>query len=113
MLPVDREHVPPLNITLVDHRAFGRKPIIGMHQVNCLSKYYLCNQDKELPKPPKKHIEDIVQNNTVVLNLEESPKERKHEENDVDWWSKYYASIGEESKSHIYLERGYEKIKVI
>jgi len=29
----------------------------------------------------------------------------------IDWWSKYYASIGEENKSKHYLELGYDKIQ--
>ena len=33
-------------------------------------------------------------------------------EEDIDWWSKYYASIGDYDKSGDYIERGYDKIIV-
>ena len=33
-------------------------------------------------------------------------------EEDIDWWSKYYASIGDYDKSGDYIERGYDKIVV-
>jgi len=33
-------------------------------------------------------------------------------EEDIDWWSKYYASIGDYDKSGDYIERGYDKILV-
>jgi hypothetical protein len=38
---------------------------------------------------------------------------QKHDsEDDLDWWSKYYASTGDLAKSGNYLEKGYDKIKV-
>ena len=38
---------------------------------------------------------------------------QKHDsEEDLDWWSKYYASTGDLAKSGNYLEKGYDKIKV-
>ena len=33
-------------------------------------------------------------------------------EDDIDWWSKYYASTGDLSKCRSYLEKGYDKIQV-
>lgn len=33
-------------------------------------------------------------------------------EEDIDWWSKYYASVGDYDKSGDYIERGYDKIIV-
>lgn len=34
-----------------------------------------------------------------------------HDE-DIDWWSKYYASVGRLDKCKQYLEQGYDKIQV-
>ena len=31
---------------------------------------------------------------------------------DIDWWSKYYASIGDTEKCAKYLEKGMDKITV-
>ncbi len=33
-------------------------------------------------------------------------------EEDIDWWSKYYASTGELDKCRMYLEKGYDKLQV-
>ena len=33
-------------------------------------------------------------------------------EEDIDWWSKYYASTGELDKCKSYLENGYDKLQV-
>ena len=33
-------------------------------------------------------------------------------EEDIDWWSKYYASVGELDKCKMYLEKGFDKIQV-
>ena len=34
-------------------------------------------------------------------------------EEDIDWWCKLYASLGEDRKCGSYLKKGYEKITVI
>ena len=33
-------------------------------------------------------------------------------EEDIDWWSKYHASVGDLAKAGMYLEKGYDKIIV-
>lgn len=33
-------------------------------------------------------------------------------EEDIDWWSKFYASLGDYDKCGDYIERGYDKIVV-
>ena len=33
-------------------------------------------------------------------------------EDDIDWWSKFYASVGEVQKAGDYLNKGYDKMMV-
>ncbi|XP_071827267.1 myoferlin-like isoform X3 [Apostichopus japonicus] len=33
-------------------------------------------------------------------------------DDEIDWWSKYYASIGDRTKSHCYMEKGYDLMKM-
>jgi hypothetical protein len=35
-----------------------------------------------------------------------------NDEEDIDWWSKFYASTGDMRKCGNYLNKGYEKITV-
>ncbi|UJR29942.1 hypothetical protein I4U23_017489 [Adineta vaga] len=46
-----------------------------------------------------KSYQNIIRNEPIV-------------EDDIDWWSKYYASKGQSDKCGTYLEKGYEKLKI-
>ena len=54
----------------------------------------------------------------VILILGESLAQSKGikksagHEVELDWWSKYYASKGEQNKSANYVEHGYDKLQV-
>ena len=39
MLPKEEYFMPPVNLRVRDHRAFGRKPTVGMHVIRSLEKY--------------------------------------------------------------------------
>ena len=50
-------YCPPVNIRVLDHRAFGRKPLVGLHCIETLDKYRVSDQIlaefRPAPKPPK------------------------------------------------------------
>lgn len=46
MIPTEEPYVPPLTIKIVDHRNFGRKPIVGMHVIKSLANYRV-DRDRE------------------------------------------------------------------
>ncbi|KAI3376172.1 hypothetical protein L3Q82_016695 [Scortum barcoo] len=48
---------------------------------------------------------------SAIINLSTSSTSL-HEEEFMDWWSKFYASIGEKNKYGTYLERGFDTLKV-
>ena len=39
MLPQEELYLPPMNINVMDHRAFGRKPQVGVHVLSALEKF--------------------------------------------------------------------------
>uniref|UniRef100_A0A672P172 C2 domain-containing protein n=1 Tax=Sinocyclocheilus grahami TaxID=75366 RepID=A0A672P172_SINGR len=90
-LPENELLHPPLNIRVVDCRAFGRYTLVGSHAVTSLRKFIYSPPDKtannwnedekekEKKKKKKKKGEEVD---------EEEPDESM-----LDWWSKYFASI--------------------
>uniref|UniRef100_A0AAX7UIX9 C2 domain-containing protein n=1 Tax=Astatotilapia calliptera TaxID=8154 RepID=A0AAX7UIX9_ASTCA len=99
-LPENELLHPPLNIRVVDCRAFGRYILVGSHAVSSLRRFIYSAPDK-------------TSNNWATAGadhhiVEESDKDKKKkkkkkkggmEEEDepdesvLDWWSKYFASI--------------------
>uniref|UniRef100_A0A8C4HNE2 Otoferlin a n=1 Tax=Dicentrarchus labrax TaxID=13489 RepID=A0A8C4HNE2_DICLA len=93
-LPENELLHPPLNIRVVDCRAFGRYILVGSHAVSSLRRFIYTTPDKT--------------SNNWATTEEESDKEKRkkkkkkkggveeEEETDervLDWWSKYFASI--------------------
>ena len=48
MLPVEELYTPPLTIKVLDHRHFGRKPIVGIHSIQSLAKYRIDKNKKDI-----------------------------------------------------------------
>ncbi|XP_073418085.1 otoferlin isoform X13 [Dendrobates tinctorius] len=122
-LPENELLHPPLNIRVVDCRAFGRYTLVGSHAVSSLRKFIYRPPDKKSqqwmatgeivismePEVPIKKMETMVKleaNSDAVVkvdvNEEEKKKKKKKgeeieeeepDESMLDWWSKYFASI--------------------
>ncbi|XP_071507429.1 myoferlin-like [Diadema antillarum] len=157
-LPREELYTPPINIKVRDHRAFGRKPIVGITAISGLAKYRrirslrLSTTDDRaddvpgltLTRPDKKEYEVIDmpdgesstdKSRKVTLSAEDNQRKKKISmgglrrmqwwqrtrsvdpeavaEEEIDWWSKYYASIGDTDKCVSYLERGYDTLELI
>uniref|UniRef100_A0A3Q3WWF6 Otoferlin n=1 Tax=Mola mola TaxID=94237 RepID=A0A3Q3WWF6_MOLML len=115
-LPENELLHPPLNIRVVDCRAFGRYILVGSHAVTSLRRF--------IYSPPGKSSNNWATAGDIIVNMDtepsirkmdtvvkldaESDKEKKKkkkkkkgaaEEDDetdervLDWWSKYFASI--------------------
>ncbi|VDP91203.1 unnamed protein product [Echinostoma caproni] len=132
MLPEEPAYMPPMNIAVRDHRAFGQKPKVGMHVLKDLTPFQmeprttkhdpilsipsltepmsLAAGSEPAPPPaedPKKPSKDatLTKKKKKFLDLEQI-------DDDVDWWSKLYASLGEWDRCLRYNELGYDKLKV-
>ncbi|XP_077147937.1 otoferlin isoform X13 [Ranitomeya variabilis] len=112
-LPENELLHPPLNVRVVDCRAFGRYTLVGSHAVSSLRKFIYRPPDKKSqqwmatgeivinmePEVPIKKMETMVK---LEANEEEKKKKKKKgeeieeeepDESMLDWWSKYFASI--------------------
>lgn len=39
MIPKEEIYIPPMSINILDHRHFGRKPIVGIHIIKSLFRF--------------------------------------------------------------------------
>uniref|UniRef100_A0A3B3BMA2 Otoferlin n=1 Tax=Oryzias melastigma TaxID=30732 RepID=A0A3B3BMA2_ORYME len=116
-LPENELLHPPLNIRVVDCRAFGRYILVGSHAVSSLRRFIYSPPDKTSnnwasagdvvvnldTEPQIRKMDTVVKLDAVKADKEKKKKKKKkkggmdeEEETDervLDWWSKYFASI--------------------
>lgn len=119
LLPKEEMYVPPVIIKVIDNRPFGRKPVVGQCTIDTLENFrcdpYAARMDDaaELKvallssSPPRDVVIDLEDTKPLLAN-----QLQEKEEEIVDWWSKYYSSIGEHEKCGQYLQKGYASLKV-
>uniref|UniRef100_A0A672H7A8 Otoferlin n=1 Tax=Salarias fasciatus TaxID=181472 RepID=A0A672H7A8_SALFA len=113
-LPENELLHPPLNIRVVDCRAFGRYILVGSHAVSSLRRFIYSTPDKSSTNWA------TAGTQTHLMTEEESDKDKKKkkkkkkggvEEDDetdesvLDWWSKYFASIETMKEVSIYASK--------
>lgn len=116
MLPREELYMPPMNIRVRDHRQFGRKPTVGIHVLKTFEKFR-CQPAITAATPDEDDQGGIVGNgpggDTIIdMPGDEKPKPDGKDIEELDWWSKYYASIGDTTKCRKYLQKGMDKVKV-
>ncbi|KAM9051476.1 myoferlin isoform 5-T5 [Megaptera novaeangliae] len=137
-LPKEELYMPPLVIKVIDHRQFGRKPIVGQCTIDRLDRFrcdpYAGKEDivpqlkaSFLSTPPCRdiviEIEDtkpllaskcLSSMSTALSKMASSTTVHltEKEEEIIDWWSKYYASTGEHEKCGQYIQKGYPKLQI-
>uniref|UniRef100_A0A3Q3ET99 Myoferlin like n=1 Tax=Kryptolebias marmoratus TaxID=37003 RepID=A0A3Q3ET99_KRYMA len=97
LLPKEEMYTPPIVLKVIDHRPFGRKPVVGQCTIDCLDQFR-CD--------PYRAMIAATQGD-VVIDIDE-----RAEEDEVDWWSKFFASVGEQEKCGPYLMKGYNTLQV-
>ncbi|XP_054546383.1 myoferlin [Talpa occidentalis] len=119
LLPKEELYMPPLVIKVIDHRQFGRKPVVGQCTIDLLDRFrcdpYAGKEDivpqlkaTLLSTPPSQDIIIEIEDSKPLL----ASKLTEKEEEIVDWWSKFYASTGEHEKCGQYIQKGYSKLKI-
>ncbi|XP_065778999.1 myoferlin [Muntiacus reevesi] len=118
-LPKEELYMPPLVIKVIDHRQFGRKPVVGQCTIDRLDRFrcdpYAGKEDivpqlkaSFLSTPPCRDVVIEIEDTKPLL----ASKLTEKEEEIVDWWSKFYASTGEHEKCGQYIQKGYSKLKI-
>lgn len=118
-LPKEELYMPPLVIKVIDHRQFGRKPVVGQCTIDHLDRFrcdpYAGKEDivpqlkaSLMSAPPCRDVIIEIEDTKPLLASKLSEKE----EEIVDWWSKFYASSGEHEKCGQYIQKGYSKLKI-
>ncbi|VDK69080.1 unnamed protein product [Litomosoides sigmodontis] len=115
-LPVHFYYAPPLTFNLYDRRSFGREPHIGICVVQDFAKYI-----NKLPKRMKRDIHSWRKYDEILLSEEAYEEALEMRDSElyffgdciIDWWSKYYSSIGECEKAPGYSDSGIEKLRVL
>lgn len=118
-LPKEELYMPPLVIKVIDHRQFGRKPVVGQCTIDHLDRFrcdpYAGKED--IVPQLKASLMSVSPCRDVVIEVEDTKpllasKLTEKEEEVVDWWSKFYASSGEHEKCGQYIQKGYSKLKI-
>ncbi|XP_026170896.1 myoferlin isoform X7 [Mastacembelus armatus] len=119
LLPKDEMYTPPIVLKVIDHRPFGRKPVVGQCTITSLEEFrcdpYVCTAEGAMAS--KMALMMATPTAHLSINMEESKPllEAKHVEKEketIDWWSKFYASVGDQQKCGPYLKKGYDTLKV-
>uniref|UniRef100_A0A8C1D1S3 Fer-1 like family member 4 n=1 Tax=Cyprinus carpio carpio TaxID=630221 RepID=A0A8C1D1S3_CYPCA len=94
---------PPLTIFVMEQRAFGRLVLVGTHVVQNLVQFGPRDQEEwkdeeEEPEGMEPSITHMFSPIKKVIKKEEELEEEPPEKEELDWWSKYYASLAELEK---------------
>ncbi|XP_023285060.1 myoferlin-like isoform X3 [Seriola lalandi dorsalis] len=119
LLPKDEMYTPPIVLKVIDHRPFGRKPVVGQCTITSLEEFrcdpYIITAEGAMSSKmalmmasPSKHVSINMEESRPLLEAQQAEKEKET----IDWWSKFYASTGDQEKCGPYLKKGYDTLKV-
>ncbi|XP_015245923.1 PREDICTED: dysferlin isoform X3 [Cyprinodon variegatus] len=140
-LPREELYMPPIVIKVIDNRQFGRKPVVGQCTIRSLEEYRGTQEEEQTEQEEEEggwrretpmvttgevfiDIDDrepLVPDqfadgaSSAIINLSTSSSSLhllQWAEEFMDWWSKFYASIGDKNKCGTYLENGLDTLKV-
>ncbi|EGW00373.1 Dysferlin [Cricetulus griseus] len=115
MLPREDLYCPPIVIKVIDNRQFGRRPVVGQCTIRSLEKFLCDPYSAESPSPQggPDDVSLLSPGEDVLIDIDDKePLIPVQEEEFIDWWSKFFASIGEREKCGSYLEKDFDTLKV-
>ncbi|GCB78793.1 hypothetical protein scyTo_0016872 [Scyliorhinus torazame] len=133
-LPKEELYSPPITVKVIDNRQFGRRPIVGQCTIRSLTDFYCdpymekrdsatLQTDERTPSLRDDVLIDIDDRLPLISGqfagcmtsstLNKFPSMSSlHEDEFVDWWSKFYASTGDTNKCGTYLDKGFDTLQV-
>lgn len=116
-LPKDEMYTPPIVIKVIDHRPFGRKPVVGQCTINTLKEFRIDAYTEKVSVGMHSKASILSSARDCVIDVEDNQKpllesQTVKEDDSIDWWSKFYASVGEHDRCGKYLQKGYDMLKV-
>ncbi|XP_059893638.1 myoferlin-like isoform X1 [Gadus macrocephalus] len=131
-LPKDEMYTPPIVLKVIDHRPFGRKPVVGQCTISSLERFRcdphvitaegsMANK-MSLMSSTAPHLSISMDENRPLLEaqfmhsmsaaLDKMATPASHFEKETeDWWSKFYASMGDRERCGEYLQKGYDTLE--
>uniref|UniRef100_A0A673CJ86 Myoferlin-like n=1 Tax=Sphaeramia orbicularis TaxID=375764 RepID=A0A673CJ86_9TELE len=111
LLPKEEMYTPPIVLKVIDHRPFGRKPVVGQCTIDCLEEFR-CDPYRVNAQVMSARVAMIAAaQGDIIIDIEERPIVNTEDEA-VDWWSKFFASVGQQEKCGPYLKKGYNTLQV-
>uniref|UniRef100_A0A8C7IE10 Myoferlin n=1 Tax=Oncorhynchus kisutch TaxID=8019 RepID=A0A8C7IE10_ONCKI len=110
LLPKEEMYTPPIVLKVIDHRPFGRKPVVGQCTIDTLEEFRCDPYIKMVSLSLSVALMAAFPHDTRIDMEDRRPL--LEEKETVDWWSKFYASIGDHEKCRPYLQKGYDTLKV-
>lgn len=117
LLPKEEMYTPPIVIKVIDHRPFGRKPIVGQCTIDSLEVFRCDPYTTRAEVAMSSKVALMAAPRDVAIDMEErrpllETQQAEREKETVDWWSKFYSSLGEHEKCGPYLQKGYDTLKI-
>ncbi|KAM9516686.1 fer-1-like protein 5 [Guaruba guarouba] len=101
-LPLEEELVPPVRLRVLDMRDFGYRPEVGQ---TCVRADLHRGHPPGGPGPrhgsaaPRGRISWLLPGITSKTKAADKAEEKGEGEEEDDWWSKFYAALGDKAKS--------------
>ncbi|KAJ3607327.1 hypothetical protein NHX12_024379 [Muraenolepis orangiensis] len=119
LLPKEEMYTPPIVLKVIDHRPFGRKPVVGQCTITSVEQFRcdpytitpdgaMANKMSLMMSSRSPHLSISMEERRPLLETQVIEKEKET----VDWWSKFYASLGEQERCGEYLKKGYDILTV-
>ncbi|XP_023128999.2 myoferlin isoform X1 [Amphiprion ocellaris] len=115
LLPKDEMYTPPIVLKVIDHRPFGRKPVVGQCTITSLEDFrcdpYVITAEGAMATKMSLMVASKPKDVSIIME-ETRPLLETQEKETIDWWSKFYASTGDRERCGPYLKKGYDTLKV-